>query len=734
MRIALVSSEVAGFRGGGIGTYVVEAGRALSAAGHEVWLLTERPEPERVAELRGHPAFARVLFVEEAATPREELRFALARRALWFAQLAHDLLRQSGVAFDYVEFPDYGAAGAVAVPEQRLFGSHGEAVVAVGVHSPTFECYQYNESLHLLPPSVREVAVLEDETIRAAPVAWTPSVRLREIVAGRLGLRPDFAELIRYPMELPAELPEPPRPRARLEDLSFLYFGRIEPRKGLRQLVEAFAELPGLRIDCIGRDGPTSPQGRSEVEFLRRRAGGNVDFLPPLPRAAMLARLRAADVVVLPSTWENWPNTCIEAMAAGRVVIGGRNGGMGEMIEDGVSGLLVDGSDAGDLVRVIRERLTAALPRLDAIGTAAARRIRELCDPRRYVAAIEGLVARHRGRGRAPAVGPRRRLVSVIVPYHREELAIVGAAVDSALAQTHAELEVLVVDDGSPRADAGQILDALQRKDPRVRVLRKPNGGLASARNFAVEQARGEAFLCLDADNLLRPEYAATGLEVFARCPDAMAVAPRLRTFEDRSGQPRTVIQPLPYDRALAIFRNSLGDAGAMFRREVFAEHGLRYDPLVDVYSDWALWLDMAGLGLRVQTVPRVLYDYRIRAGSMMDEQAWERHLALLGLLIERHLPPAAGADEKATLCTLAQGWGVGALLAALGQRPEYWEDPVGAARRLRHDAMRYRLADALGKLADRVPALRGLAHRALAALFRAHGRYKDRRRGDRPV
>ncbi|MCC6672673.1 MAG: hypothetical protein IT458_16535 [Planctomycetes bacterium] len=48
--------------------------------------------------------------------------------------------------------------------------------------------------------------------------------------------------------------------------------------------------------------------------------------------------------------------------------------------------------------------------------------------------------------------------------------------------------------------------------------------------------------------------------------------------------------------------------------------------------------------------------------------RAW----ALLGLLIERHLPPGDGADEKAMLTNLAQGWGIGALLAALGRRPDH--------------------------------------------------------------
>ena len=64
-----------------------------------------------------------------------------------------------------------------------------------------------------------------------------------------------------------------------------------------------------------------------------------------------------------------------------------------------------------------------------------------------------------------------------------------------------------------------------------------------------------------------------------------------------------------------------------------------------------------------MQTCPRVLYDYRTRADSMMSQKAMHEHLAMVGLLIERHLPDG---DERELLVSLTHGWGVGALLAAL--------------------------------------------------------------------
>lgn len=733
MRCALVSTEIGGFHHGGIGTYVRQAAKALTAAGHEVWLVTQHPEPARIDELRTLPEFAQVRFVEEVAAAAPRLRFAQAHPTLDFAQRAYDALRAAAVPFDYLEFPDYGAAGAVAVAEQRLFGSLDPALVVVALHSPTFECWQHNRALHVYGPHEREVAALEHETIRHAPRLWSPSARLRELVAERLGLDPAAIPLVRYPLQLPATAPPPPAPRTRLADLDFVFCGRIEPRKGVRELAAAFAQLPELRLDCIGRDGPTAPLQTSEVEALRRHGPPNVRYLPPLPRDQLLARLRTADVVLLPSPWDNWPNACLEAMAEARVVVGGRNSGMAEMIEPGRSGFLVDGGSADDLVRVLRHELAPALDRLPAIGAAAAERSRSLADPRHYVTAIEQLVETHRRSPRRPASPKPPPRVSVLVPYHREDEAMVGAAVRSAAAQSHRDLEILVVDDGSPRPDAAAILAALARIDPRVRILRKPNGGLASARNHAIEHATGECCFCLDADNLLRPDALATALQALAAAPEALAVAGRLQAFDDRNGTPMVLAEPLPFDRPLALFRNSLGDAGALFRASVFRDHGLRYDPVVDCYSDWALWLDFLRLGLPRVVVPRVLYDYRVRPDSMMAATAFDRHLALLGLLVERHWPTADGPAERELLTTLIQGWGVGALVAALGHPSDLWQDARGLARRLQDPdrrAMRVRdqLAFVLGRFADRHPALGRVGRWLVGSALRWHGRRKDRR------
>jgi peptidoglycan-N-acetylglucosamine deacetylase len=93
--------------------------------------------------------------------------------------------------------------------------------------------------------------------------------------------------------------------------------------------------------------------------------------------------------------------------------------------------------------------------------------------------------------------------VSVVVPAYNEERVIVRT-VQSILAQDYAGLEIIVVDDGSPDHTADVVAAAFS-DNPAVRIIRKPNGGKASALNVGVPEARGEIVVAVDADTMLAP-------------------------------------------------------------------------------------------------------------------------------------------------------------------------------------------------------------------------------------
>lgn len=90
---------------------------------------------------------------------------------------------------------------------------------------------------------------------------------------------------------------------------------------------------------------------------------------------------------------------------------------------------------------------------------------------------------------------------SIIVPVYKAE-AYLHRCVDSLLAQTFTDFEVLLIDDGSPDC-IGEICDAYAKKDARVRVFHQPNGGVSVARQRGVENAKGEWITFVDADDCL---------------------------------------------------------------------------------------------------------------------------------------------------------------------------------------------------------------------------------------
>jgi glycosyltransferase involved in cell wall biosynthesis len=111
----------------------------------------------------------------------------------------------------------------------------------------------------------------------------------------------------------------------------------------------------------------------------------------------------------------------------------------------------------------------------------------------------------------------RQPLVSVIVPAHNAE-GTLAEAVESALAQTYPDIEVIIVDDGSSDTTP-RVAECLGKK-PRVRAFRQDNAGPAAARNRGIAEARSEYVAFLDADDLWLPEKTAKQLELFRKAPD----------------------------------------------------------------------------------------------------------------------------------------------------------------------------------------------------------------------
>lgn len=123
-------------------------------------------------------------------------------------------------------------------------------------------------------------------------------------------------------------------------------------------------------------------------------------------------------------------------------------------------------------------------------------------------------------------------LISVVIPLYNKA-AYIGDALRSVLAQTHGDLEAIVVDDGSE--DAG--IDRVQAfEDPRIRLVRQENAGVSCARNRGIAEARGEIVSFLDADDCHHPLFLATIAAMARSCPDISVFATSYRRVSGAAG------------------------------------------------------------------------------------------------------------------------------------------------------------------------------------------------------
>lgn len=144
-------------------------------------------------------------------------------------------------------------------------------------------------------------------------------------------------------------------------------------------------------------------------------------------------------------------------------------------------------------------------------------------------------------------------LISVIVPVYNAETYLADC-LESLIRQTHRELEILVVDDGSTDGSAA-LSERFAGKDDRIRLLRKENGGVSSARNLGLDEAKGEYVAFVDADDWLLPDMLETQLIQLTREGGDMILGGYLavgekereswrKTCRDAKGDEEQEIQP----------------------------------------------------------------------------------------------------------------------------------------------------------------------------------------------
>ena len=203
-------------------------------------------------------------------------------------------------------------------------------------------------------------------------------------------------------------------------------------------------------------------------------------------------------------------------------------------------------------------------------------------------------------------------MISIIIPVYKAEKYL-HRCVDSILAQSHTDFELLLIDDGSPD-NCGPICDEYAVKDNRVRVFHKENGGVSSARNLGIKHAQGEWLAFIDSDDYVHVDYLK---ELYGYNEGADLIIGSFQMIGS-SIFVNGIIQINTFTRtqlkkALLLYGGGENFGCACFklyRRTIIAKHNILYDENISASEDWLFTLEYLKYVCGVCTSDKPYYYY----------------------------------------------------------------------------------------------------------------------------
>jgi glycosyltransferase involved in cell wall biosynthesis len=657
MKHLIICREYPNAPGGGIGTYVDHISHLLAESGetvHVIGQLWDRATQEIEEKLSGRLIIHRLPLEDWTALlgqkPSPLIKSREARAffdTAFYAQsfswqaalLAEKLIEQEGI--DLVEAQEYEASLYYFQLRRALgLGPNRQPPCIVHLHSPT-ELIAQHDDWNLGAPLVVNSKRLEDYSIAAADALLCPSRYLAKQVETQFALQPGHVTVIPYPT---GNNPVLMRNRQTWEHGAVLYFGRLERRKGVIEWLDAAVEVayncPSVQFEFVGLNILGTDRLTAE-QFVEQRIPPELKsrfrFYGQQKRSLLPKFLAGAKMAVVPSRWENFPNTCIEAMSSGLPVIATRNGGMAEMIHDGRSGWLTAGPGMDGLQLALKRALATPVDTLIEMGQSAAQDIRQMCNNEKIVGSHlefrRSVVKRGANRSlflpghltgaknpqaEQPAPLDNKPGQGIVIILTKGDSGQFNAEYLQSLArQSRQPAAVIIVDDGLP-AEQAQLVESYANRHnwPVVNTRNRgataaKNAGLAALIDSALNPA-GVVFLTPAVT--LHPEFLARCESILTRCPDVGLISCWVSHPELESKIWLKPCPGFPYQWAA-------NDAApfSVIRSQALRQVGGFRGIMGHGYEDWDLFNAIMAAGWVAVTVPEVLATYPVQENSLRD-------------------------------------------------------------------------------------------------------------------
>ncbi|MDR3617278.1 MAG: glycosyltransferase [Candidatus Obscuribacterales bacterium] len=616
LSICIVSPEFNGpQRNGGIGTFYTALGEALAETGHNVTFL--HTIPERITELQEK-------WSEDLS--QRNIRFDTidmdcvksvnSSRAIGHSYACYQYLKSR--RFDVVQIPDWLGFGYYSLLAKRQGLTLQDTMFVVGAFGSEIWLREGNgEQVHDLDTLVfdfmeRQCLALADVVVSHSHFMLNEQIKRDAVIAKKAYVQ---ANLLTEG-DIKGGRGSPSSTRVKIDEIVFT--GRLEERKGLRLFCDAIDK--SIKHQTISADTKITFLGKSRwidncsaFEFIKRRSKNWLVeplILSKLNHEEAFEYLAAGNrLAVVPSLKDNIPYTLVSCIARGIPVIASDVGGVREVIVEELQDEVLFAPRVDALVSKLEESLSkgvrvAVLSFVPSDNKVA------------WVRWHDGLLAD----ASITENKLRQPLVSICIP-HYDSPQTLKQAIASIEEQDYPNIEVVLVDDGSPSQIAQDYLNELEETFAQRKwvIKRQENKYLGAARNEAARLASGEYLLFMDHDNIAKKSEVSTFVKA-ALNTGADVLTCAYDVFSGESLESLTYLHtyvPLGAAISSGLYKNFYGDANALVKKEAFVRLGGFTEDYGIWGEDWEFFAHAALNGAKFEMVPEPLFWYREHPQSM---------------------------------------------------------------------------------------------------------------------
>ncbi|MCL2444897.1 glycosyltransferase [Candidatus Saccharibacteria bacterium] len=651
----LFTTEFPPYYGGGISTYCTHTVATLKDSFDLTVFVPDLNTSDYIIKQTGD---YRVIAFHPTFGTAEEMGYT-ARLSRRFYDISSQISEIDTVPPNVIETQDYNGIGYFTIHKKRELAPHLQNThIILTAHSPSFLCMQFEEVPMYTFPEYW-IHYMEKYCYLNADAVIYPSKFIQTEVHKLLS-----------PNQNESVIPHPFQPTTSdLSEINFdslteiAYVGAINKLKGVDNLCawiknNFWDKGNELTLRLIGRDGYAAAKNLPYSKLLAQKYSSQITSNTLIYEGLVAPELISqkttnSKIFIIPSLFESFSYAACEQLALGKIVIASTTGGQSELIQNDETGFVY--TSEFEFTKALQKSLALSKEEYQNITTAAQKFLIKHCSYKNVLrqkqSFINSLSAPSSSNiynfvfdnrrdidppkplAKTPSTKKlQKSLLSVIVPFYNME-EYVDETIDSLLNSTYTNLEILVVNDGSTSPNSPTKLQELKTKSDKIKILEKPNGGLASARNFGFEHASGEFACIIDSDDYISPDYLEHAVKILSHYENIHFVSCYSQSFGANTEQWCTWDAELPY----FLYHNSFVTSCLVYKTSAALTAATNDPAMTYGMEDYESAVNMLNHGFRAIVITEPYFQYRVRPDSMFRQFNFNSIAFLTAKIANKH-------------------------------------------------------------------------------------------------